>query len=378
MKKILYIPSDTKGGVYYYRTYTPMKQLAEDFGELFDVTVANGMTFSPQDFEYAAGFDILIAHNGLFTAEAQDRFWKMVAYCRNKGVKTVLDLDDYWDYGTQHPAYEACRFNAFPEKMMINFKLFEYVTTTTDYFAGVITRRFPAERVRVFPNAIARSDAQFSEEKDKSPYLRIGLTGGSSHTSDIKQLLDLGRFLNDKQLDNIELVLCGYDPNGKQVDIDENGRVVGSRDIDEKDNWWFQTELAFKKTFRHYRRVNTASILNGEYGGIYRGIDVLLVPLNDTEFNACKSELKFIEAGFTGTAVIASNVKPYSLWGENGEDCVLVKRPNAESWASAVKKICNQKGLLEKIRINNMKKIKAKRSLEDVTEKRAEFFSEIA
>ena len=377
MKKILFIPSTTSGGVYFYRVFMPMKQLTLQYPNDFDITINSSLTFSESDCEYAAGFDIVIVHNGLFTAEIQDKFWKMLIYLKKKNVTLILDLDDYWDYGTQHPYYDVCHFNAFPSKMMINFKLFDYVTTTTTWFKDVISKYFDKGRIKVLPNALPLSGSQFTDRKNKSDKVRLGIAGGSSHTEDIKQLLGLGRLLTEKQLDRVELVFCGYDNNGERVNLDENGKVISRESIAEKDNWWWKTEQSFKSCFRNYRRISTKSIMNGEYGGIYKDIDVLLVPLTNTYFNACKSELKFIEAGFTNTAVIASNVKPYSLWGNDGTDCILVRKPSQEYWAQAVKRILNDNGLLEYLTYNNRQRILKERSLEDITEGRALFLSSI-
>ena len=47
------------------------------------------------------------------------------------------------------------------------------------------------------------------------------------------------------------------------------------------------------------------------YGHMYDHLDVALVPLVANEFNACKSELKIVEAGAKKCAVISSNVDPY-------------------------------------------------------------------
>ena len=73
MKKILFIPSTTSGGVYFYRAYMPMKQLTLQYPEDFDITINSSLSFTESDCEYAAGFDIVIVHNGLFSAEAQEK-----------------------------------------------------------------------------------------------------------------------------------------------------------------------------------------------------------------------------------------------------------------------------------------------------------------
>lgn len=379
MVRILYIPSTMTGGVYYYRVYTPMKSLIEKHPDKFDIEINHSMIFCEADCEHAAEFDIIIVHNGLYTAEAQDRFWKMLVYCKSKGCRLVLDLDDYWDYGPQHPYNEVCRFNAFPDKMAVNLRLFDYVTTTTEWFKNIISRSFPKDRINVLPNAISSDDPQFTPEKDESGLIRIGMTGGSSHKTDIEQMMSVGRMLTEKQLDSMEFVLCGFDAGkgNERVTIDENGTIVGKEALPDEENWWIRTENRLKTQFPHYRRVESKSILDGEYGKVYKGIDVLLAPLTSTPFNSCKSELKFIEAGFTRTAVIASNVVPYSNYGVNGKDCLLAKKQDSKSWASCIKRILNQKGLLEELKININERERKERNLEDITEQRKDFLLSI-
>ena len=380
MTRILFIPSTQSGGVYYYRVYTPMLDLSRRYGDEYDITINGTYTFTDaQKDEIGKSYDIVWIHNCLYMSDIQDECWKTIVYCKKTyGTKFVLDLDDYWHYHKNHPAVDACLFNAFPEKMMINFQLFDYVTTTTEYFKSVISSYLPAEKVFVFENAISPNDAQFSGHKNPSNLLRIGLTGGSSHTEDIKQLIDFPKYLTDKQLEQVEFVLCGYDvKSNEKITIDENGKVVGREALDDKENWWVQTENHFKSKFKHYRRIESKDICKGEFGKIYEDIDVLLVPLTNNQFNRCKSELKFIEAGFSQTAVIASSEIPYSNFGTNNDDCLLVFKPEPLDWARAVKRLLRDKPLLYNITSNNANRVKTLRNIERVGDKRVEFLRKI-
>jgi hypothetical protein len=49
------------------------------------------------------------------------------------------------------------------------------------------------------------------------------------------------------------------------------------------------------------------------FATMYDKIDICLAPLKDTRFNNHKSQLKIIEAGFKGKAVITSQVHPYTI-----------------------------------------------------------------
>lgn len=380
MKRILFIPSTMNGGVYHYRVYTPMKSLVEMYPNEFDITINNTYKFTDQEKdEIGKNFDIVIVHQALYTSEIQDAFWNTIIYCKETyGTKFVLDIDDYWDYGKTHPYNNVCQFFAYPLKMMMNFKLFDYVTTTTEYFKSVISEYFTEERIVVFENAISLTDTQFVNEKNKSDKLRFGIAGGSSHTEDIKQLIEIPKYLTDKQLNQIELVFCGYNVEDAEVcEIDENGNIAKKEKMDIKNNWWYTTENQFKSSFKNYKRIETRSIDNKEYGSIYRNIDILMVPLLNNKFNRCKSELKFIEAGFTNTAVISSNVIPYNNFGENEYDCLFVKENTPESWAKTIKKILRDKDYVKIMAERLNSKVTETRNLEDITNKRAEFFKNI-
>jgi len=63
---------------------------------------------------------------------------------------------------------------------------------------------------------------------------------------------------------------------------------------------------------------------------------VAIIPLSDSQFNRCKSELKLIEAGVMGKAVICSDVLPYSnyLTAENS-----IKLNNPTSLYNAMRKL---------------------------------------
>lgn len=379
MKRILFIPSEMYSAVYYYRCYWPMKLLSQSYSSEFDITINNNYKYTSQEIkEIGENFDIVWIKNGLYPGEIQDKFWNMIIYCKKEyGTKFIIDLDDYWIYHPQHPAREACMFNAFPDKMKINFKLVDYISTTTEYFKSIISEDFPEDKIFVFPNAISKEDTQFTPNKTESTKIRLGLTGGSSHTEDIKQLLEFPKYLTDKQIENIELVFCGYDvKNAEKVVLDENGKVLERSELPLSENWWVKTENKFKQELKYYKRIETRSIVLGDYGEIYKDIDVLLVPLCNNKFNRCKSELKFIEAGFTNTAIICSDVIPYNNFGYNfGWN--FVKNPSPQEWARSIKKIIREPELIEIQRKQNREYILENRNLEDINKLRYEFLKQI-
>lgn len=378
MKKILHYPSDTKSGVWYYRSKTPYINLTQ-LTDKYKVNITNKVDWTnpAQLDDIANNYDLVTVHNGLFPTEKQDAFWKALIYLRSKKVKLLLDIDDYWHYGPDHPMDLYCISNAIPQKMMMNFKFFDAITTTTEYLANKI-RKETSTPVYVLENGISLLDDQFTTTKKPSNRIRLGLTGGASHINDLNQLMNFPRWLPKDDLDKIQLVFCGFDLTGDKLIYDENGNCT-KMEMPKEENWWWTTEQHWLSMLPNesYMRIPTTSIDQGEYGHIYENIDVLLVPLKPNTFNSCKSELKFIEAGFTNTAIVASNTGPYRDYGRDKEDCLLVKECTSKAWAGKIHKIVNDKKLYESLRDNLHSRVVAERNLESITEKRINLFDDL-
>lgn len=399
--RLLYVPSDTHNGVWYYRCLRPMQQMNHVCPGQWDITINQTITWT--EYDYLKQFNIIIVHNGTFSGDTQDKFWEFLVWAKEQGIKTVLDVDDYWDYGKDHPLYSYCLTNAIPFKVSGTIKLVDAVTTTTERFANLI--RQLNENVYVVPNALCFDDKQFTTKKRLTDRVKFGLAGGSSHTNDLKELVNNSdsflNYLTNNQLDQMQIVLCGFDMRGKINIVDENGKVVERRDMPTEDIWWVKLEKLLTKDYttvskeyaellkkydgsdkaydassEPYRRIWTTSIDKGEYGKIYEDIDVLMVPLKKTEFNSYKSELKFIEAGWTSTAIMASNVAPYSDWGRDNEDCMLVGS-GPKNWARAIKKALRERQAVEHMADRLRSRVKAERDLNEISKARSEVYLKI-
>ena len=126
---------------------------------------------------------------------------------KSMGIVTIVDLDDYWMPGKEHPIHDIIRINKINEKIMANLKVSKYVTTTTTIFADEIKKL--NRNVVVFPNAINPKEPQFCEPTIKSDKLRFGWLGGSSHLHDL-MLLD-GVFQRMEPYKNkSQAFLCGF------------------------------------------------------------------------------------------------------------------------------------------------------------------------
>ena len=401
---VLVIPSD-KFGCGLYRSVSPHTYLDKLYGSEFDVEIEYQPNYS--DLESFNKYDIIHIHKGLY--QHMEPFWAFLDYCKSHDITTVLDLDDNWEVGPQHPLYLTNKQGHVAEKIIENVKKFDYVTTTTSIFANKI-KKFN-KNVLVFPNAVDPSEEQYQPIKNPSSKLRFGFVMGSAHEKDMEQFKGVVNALPKDILDKIQIVLCGYDLRGVMTVLNPDGSVQGQRPIKPTESVWYSYEktvtdnynicspeykdflMKFLKDVQwpmvdneHYRREWTKDV--NDFAMHYRNIDVLFAPLDCNGFNEVKSELKFIEAGFTKTALVCTDFGPYTLiskslfkkGGEIDEDgnCILIEpEKKHKAWGQAIKKLVNNPQYIDILKNNLYNTVKDKYDINNVTADRAKWYKEI-
>ena len=401
---VLVVPSD-QFGVGHWRSIWPHTKLDELYGNEFEVTIDNNPNWN--DIHSFDKYDIVHFHKGLF--QNMDSFRNALKYFKEKNIVTIMDIDDNWDVGQFHPLYLTSKRMGISEKITENLRLVDYVTTTTSIFADKIKKY--NKNVYVFPNAVDPKDEQFYPIKTPSDRIRFGFVMGSSHKRDMEQFMGVVSTFDKELLNKIQIVLCGYDLRGTTSIIDKNGNITGKRNIMPMESVWYEYEMNVTNKFNiiseeyknfllkfipntqwpnvqnePYRREWTKDLNN--FGKHYQNIDVLLAPLDCNQFNEVKSELKFVEAGFTKTAIVCSDFGPYHLVGNSmfkkyGEvdesgNCVLIDPSKKhKDWSKTIKKLVQNPELIDLLK-NNLHKFAIENyNLDDVTAKRAEWYHKI-
>jgi glycosyltransferase involved in cell wall biosynthesis len=401
---VLVIPSD-RFGVGLYRSVSPHVQLDKLYGDDFNVEIVYDVNYS--DYDFFKKYDIVHIHKGL--CNNMEVFWKFLDFCKENNITTIMDIDDNWEVGKQHPLYASNKAMKVGEKILENIKRFDYITTTTDIFANKI--RPYNKNVFVFPNAIDPDEEQYKPIKNPSDKIRFGFVMGSAHEKDMEQFKGVFNSLPKEIKDKMQIVLCGYDLRGTANILNKEGQIIQQRPIHPTESVWYSYEKTCTdnyrlcseeyKNFLHkflkdvqwpmvnnefYRREWTKDVT--EFAKHYRNIDVLFAPLDCNSFNEVKSELKFIEAGFTKTAVIATNYGPYtigskSMFNYGGEidetgNCVLIdERKKHKDWKRAIIKLVSNPELIEKLKNNMYETVKDKYDIKNVTKNRAEWYKTI-
>lgn len=403
--KVLCVPSD-EGGCGLHRSLVPHIKLDELYSDKFDVTIEYHPDWS--DLNMVRQYDIIHFHKGLFPD--MEAFRNALAYCKENNITTVMDVDDYWEVGQFHPLYHLNKMNNSAQLIRENLSLVDYVTTTTDIFANRL-RKYN-KNVKVFVNALDPEEMENMKVEKKSDKIRIGYVMGSSHEHDMELVRGLSNKLPKEVLDKIQFVLCGYDLRGTMTERHPDGRVV-TRPIRPTESVWFTFERNVTDEYRivspayrdfllkfmpdvqyplveteHYKRCWTKPVQNYKYMEHYNELDVLLVPLQSNDFNSCKSELKFVEAGMMNVAVVASNFGPYTIGstsffekgGKVNEEgnCVLIDNNRAhKEWAKTIEKLVKNPEYIGKLKENMHKHVLENYDIRKITANRAEWYKQI-
>ena len=402
---VLVVPSDTIGGVGFYRSIQPHIQLEEQYKDTFDITIEPDINWN--DLDFIGKFDIVNFHKGIYPN--MNGFRNALKFCKEKNIVTIMDIDDNWDLHSKHPLYASQKHYGLDRLTKENMKIVDCVTTTTPIFAEKIKKFNP--NVYILPNAINPEDERFKIVKEKSDKLRIGLIMGSSHEEDMKMLSGLTSKLSKDVLEKVMFVLCGFDLRGSTRTINKETGEVTTRDIKPMETVWYRYEKLLTNDYRicsskykdflhlfipnseypdikneHYKRCWTKDINN--YYKHYKEIDILLVPLTNNDFNACKSQLKVVESCFSNTAVIASNFGPYTIdlvsaidkggtINKKGNALLVDERKSHKDWARYITKCVENPDLVQMLQNNLYESIHEEYDLRNVTKKRYELYNNL-
>jgi glycosyltransferase involved in cell wall biosynthesis len=402
---ILVVPSDNRGGVGFYRSTQPHIQLQEQFPDDFFVTFDMNPNWS--DLTSFKKYQIIHIHKGLF--KNMDAFYKAIEFFKENNIVTILDIDDHWKLDYRHPQHAYFKQYKIDEMIKHNLKIFDYVTTTTDLFKQQI---LPFNKnVYVMPNAINPEDPRFQIKKEESERLRIGMVMGSTHEYDMALIGKITQELSKEELDKVQFVLCGYDLRGTIREVNATTGKVNTRNMRPEETVWFRYEQMMTSDYKivsedyknfllrflpdtdysntsnePYRRCWTKPM--DSYYQHYANVDVLLAPLDASEFNKVKSPLKVAECVFSKTAIIASDFGPYTLdlrnsFKRGGEiddtaNALLVSQTkNNKHWLRFIKILIKNRDLVKKLQDNLYNDLHEKYDLRNVTKNRAEFYKKI-
>lgn len=394
--KVLFVASDL-AGVGHFRCIWPAQEMQKNNKEEFDIEIAHLPDYN--NFEYFAKFDIIHFHRELGSLENMPNFFKKL---KERGVKLIMDIDDYWLPPTTHPLHLIITKYKVNERIIEFIKNSDYVTTTTSIFANEIKKY--NKNVFVVPNALDENHQMWNgEDAKQTEKVRITFIGGSSHMRDLELIRDdMNRLNSDSDLrGKYQVILCGFDTRGTVTQVAPDGREH-TRKILPHETIWNKFEEIFtsnysicddeyknylsKYTKEPYKNMPVSeldylrrwTLPLTQYGKHYDYCDICLAPLEENKFNEVKSELKVIESGFKKKVLVAQDFGAYSETVKNGENGILIPtKDNNKGWYKAIKKLILDKDYRDYLSNNLNQFVLENYTLKIVTEKRVDFYKSI-
>ena len=402
--RVLAVPSDSFG-VGKFRILDPFTFIGDNHSDEVHVDIVFDV---PNEDSYFMNYDVVVFHSFIHKTN-HDQNVERINWLKSKGIKVVMDTDDFWKVDQRHPNYETLKASELPRKRLEFIRLADYVTTTTPIYASTIKSLSGQKNVYVFPNAVNEKESQFKPNPIESDKIRFGWLGGSSHYHDLELMRSGIAQMHYQFKDQVQFVLCGFDTRGNMREINKLTGEVRTRPIRPEETVWARYEEIFTNSYKSldddytkflktysntpyendsnspYVRRWTLEV--SRYATNYNYFDVSLTPLVKTQFNENKSQLKIIEAGFHKKAVIATAENPYLIdlvsayeggnFNTNGNALVVQSSKNHKQWFQHMKRLAENPNMIEDLGNRLYETVKDKYSLSTVSKDRVEFLKTI-
>lgn len=265
------------------------------------------------------------------------------------GMKVVMDLDDDWDLPYNHPIHHV--YATHRERVINNLKHADMVTCTNERLASKIRKYH--KNVVILPNCIPLGEHQYTEHREPSDKVRIFWAGGSTHMDDLRIISNPIKRLNI--YDNIEMVLGGY------TDTDEISKM-----------YWDNMLHLFTNGMKLPHKKLPGTLPN-DYMKHFEHADIMLIPLESSDWHACKSNLKILEAASKRIPCIVSHVEPYSM--DADAPVLFVKKQS--DWFKHLKYLINNPSERERLGNELYEWAKEKYNYKEIGRQRREAFGSI-
>ena len=192
------------------------------------------------------------------------------------------------------------------DRMREALELCDHAVVTTPYMAQWMqSLARPGFKVHIVPNILPELDDTNTlpsiSARPGGRKLRLGWGGGISHSGDFEQMA--GVFDKISEMYEVEWQFIGADPR-------EHLNIA-------------ITDYTFHGAAATDKYLQALSQLD---------LDLVIAPAADNNFNRAKSNLRLIQSGFCGSAVIASPVEPYTL----DDPPVFGYASNADQWIEQI------------------------------------------
>lgn len=251
--------------------------------------------------------------------------------CQKYGIKLIYETDDdLLGVEENSPSYEYV--NRVSKSIEDFIDASEVITVTTPELAS----KFDGDKTVIISNYYVNSVFDIKDDIKRKGRLKLGYYGTLTHSKDLFLIKDVILKLKEK-----------YD-----FDFEVVGGFNASDNVDE--DWFKAIELPPNNMdFEKFMSWLSDTV----------DWDIAIVPLEDSSFNQCKSELKFIELAVLAIPAVYSDMCVYNSVVEDGVDGFLAS--NDDEWIDNIEKLIESIDLRENIRKNALRKVLKEYNIED-------------
>lgn len=290
-------------GVCYHRLLQPAKYLEKEYKDV-QITYVDEL----HCMENINVFDCdIVWYSTLFIYD-----FKFLAELKAKyGFKVVMDLDDYPEPYEGQIHYEVWKKYKLKQVVFNGLKAADVLFVTNNQLKQIYEPF--TKKVIVVPNGLPFDEEQFISQHVPSADVRFLYLAGNNHEHDLYTLKPLFEQLATNKLFQQKglLAICGYNKPLPEENVYDRMETVGKT----CGKYIRQNLLPFDSYMQHY---NTG--------------DVAIAPLVNNVYNACRSNLKFLEAAAMRMPLICNDALPYTVDKLAGG---IVFCKNTEGWRKA-------------------------------------------
>lgn len=251
--------------------------------------------------------------------------------CKQHGIKLVYETDDdLLGVEEDSPSYEYVTRVSKSIKNFIDAS--DVITVSTPTLAS----KFDESKTVVIPNYYVNSVFDIKKDIKSGDNLKLGYYGTLTHSKDLFLIKDVILKLKERHDFDFE-VIGGF-----------------NADDDVEEDWFKAIELPPNNMdFEKFMPWLSKTV----------DWDIAVVPLKDSSFNQCKSELKFIELAVLAIPGVYSDMCVYNNVVEDGINGFLATNP--DEWIEKIEKLILDKSLRKNIRQNALDIVLSEYKLED-------------
>ena len=246
--------------------------------------------------------------------------------------KIIYEIDDnFFEICPENINYNVIKNHESYIKFFL--KNSDLVTVSVSY----LRKKFLpyTNNIAVLPNLLDPKIWNFNFEKKKNKKIKILFSGTPTHDKDFKIILPALKKIIENYREKVEFYYVGV--------------------VDVKELYSLNAIKAFDFTGNYFVYAKNLQKLNADIG---------LIPLEVTEFNRSKSNIKWLEYSINKIASIMTDIEPYNQSVINRYDGLLIENTE-EAWYNALKELIENDELRNSISKNAFNRVSREFSLEN-------------